>query len=136
MIFISPNEDQKLYFHEWRSQPLVTIQLLVFMSEIIINITPKKNQIFCFFYAKMWRKLTFSDRQPSLQKTNFFQVITRVSFMVFNVFTSSLILSVNVACTWKIALNVNLINGCKERSDVCLVRLVLCALITLRWRYK
>ena len=72
MIFISPNEHQKLYFHEWRSQPLVKIQLLVFMSEIIINITPKKNQIFCFIYAKMWRKLTFSDRQPSLQKTNFF----------------------------------------------------------------
>ena len=33
-----------LYFHE-------KIPLLVFMSEIKINLTPEKNQIFCFFHA-------------------------------------------------------------------------------------
>ena len=32
------------------------IQLLVFMSEIEINLTTEKNQIFCFFYAKMQKK--------------------------------------------------------------------------------
>ena len=40
-IFISPNEHQKWYFHEW--PPRVKIPLLVFMSEIKIDLTLKKS---------------------------------------------------------------------------------------------
>ena len=41
------------------AKPRVKIPLLVFMSEIKINLTPEKNQIFCFFYAIIQKKLTY-----------------------------------------------------------------------------
>ena len=47
-IFISPNEQQKQYFHEWR------IPLLVFMSEIKNDLSLKKsNFLFLFFCLKI-----------------------------------------------------------------------------------
>ena len=42
--FISPNEHQNQYFHEWRQQR-VKIQVLVFMSEIKFELTLKKIKI-------------------------------------------------------------------------------------------
>ena len=48
------------------------IPLMVFMSEIKNNLTPEKNQIFCFFYARIRKKTSISVRQPSPQKINFF----------------------------------------------------------------
>ena len=60
-IFISSNEHQKLYFHEWRTpkavfsrvaKPRVKIPLLVFMSETKINLTPEKIK-FCLNVEKL-----------------------------------------------------------------------------------
>ena len=78
-IFISSNEHQKLYFHEWRTpnavfsrvaKPRVKIPLLVFMSDIKINLTTEK--------------IKFG---LNVEKINLFQSVSRhhrkVIFLVF-----------------------------------------------------
>ena len=69
--FISPNEHQMQYFHEWR-QPQVKIQALVFMSEIkFLHYTEKVK-----FSVSFMLLFTIIQLLPALrlsrQKTNFF----------------------------------------------------------------
>ena len=52
-IFISPNEQQKLYFHEWWSHEWKCRFWCSWVNKK--SILHRKNQIFCFFYAKIWK---------------------------------------------------------------------------------
>ena len=51
------------------------VPFLVFMSEIKTNLTQEKNQVFCFFHAKMLKKLTyFQAAQCTLVQNIYFQL--------------------------------------------------------------
>ena len=59
-----------------RMLPNVRLQVLVFVSEIKLNLTPE-NQFFCFFYAFIYKKIGFYLLVDSyVIKTNFFLAIS------------------------------------------------------------
>ena len=102
----------EFYFTEWTpkvvfsrvAEPRVKIPLLVFMSEIKIDLTLKKlNFLFllCFKIAKI---KFFLMRQPSQQRYSFFSSHFTLNLML-PACLLGMILVVNKVCNWKIALN-------------------------------
>ena len=65
------------YYTEWTPKAVFSrVPLLVFMSEIKINLH-RKNQVFCFFYAKMPKKNNlFQCVSHDYRKLTFFLVIS------------------------------------------------------------
>ena len=139
-IFISPNEHQKaIYSRVAKSQ--VKIPLLVFMSEIKIDLTLKKSN-FLFLLCLKSIKIVYSrgsaiwTRQkvfPSRQVCVKFDASSLLCLLV-------MILVVDVVCNWKITWNYVLMNKlweiCYEEMQTGDRPGVTCIYNSLSWRFK
>ena len=73
------------------------IPLLVFMSEIKINLTPKKSNFLCLLCFKIAKIKFILMRQPSQQRYSFFSSHFTLNLML-PAWLLGMILSVNEVC--------------------------------------
>ena len=137
----------ELYFTEWTpkvvfsrvAEPRVKIPLLVFMSEIKIDLTLKKSNFLFLLCFKIAKIKFIPMRQQSRQWNSFFSS-RFTSKLMLPVCLLGMILVVNKVCNWKIAWNFSLLNRSQEIGQERIPKggfggLTSHAIIMWRWRF-